>query len=131
LEGLHVLVAEDNPVNRTLIDCMLKNLGVRVTLLNNGSKVTVVLAHQDIDPVLMDLQMPTMDGFEATTRVRHLPSPLGDVPIVALTASALVQGRQRRLNAGMDDHITKPIDPKVLEQTLIRWSRQRIQRQAL
>jgi PAS domain S-box-containing protein len=123
LRSLRILVAEDNPVNQKLALAMLKRLGHRVTLANNGAEACATLDSGPFDLVLMDVQMPEMDGFEATRRMRQRERETGiRVPIVAMTAHAMSGDRERCLAAGMDDHITKPISRKVLEETVMRYS---------
>jgi CheY-like chemotaxis protein len=102
---------------------MLKKMGHRVTLANNGAEACVTFDREPFDLVLMDVQMPEMDGFEATRRLRQRERETGiRVPIVAMTAHAMSGDRERCLDAGMDDHITKPISRKVLEETVMRYS---------
>ena len=121
--SLRILVAEDNPVNQKLAVAMLKRMGHRVTLANNGAEACGTFDSGPFDLVLMDVQMPEMDGFEATRRMRQRERETGTrVPIVAMTAHAMSGDRERCLDAGMDDHITKPISRKVLEETVLRYS---------
>jgi CheY-like chemotaxis protein len=120
---LHVLVAEDHPVNRLLIDKLLQGLGVQATLVPDGGAAVAAVRDGAYDLVLMDVHMPGMDGLEATHAIRLLSDDAAAVPIVALTASALVQDRQRCLEAGMDDHLSKPIDKEALAKALAYWGR--------
>ena len=121
--SLRILVAEDNPVNQKLAVAMLQRMGHRVTLAGNGAEACVTFDRDPFDLVLMDVQMPEVDGFEATRRIRQRERETGiHVPIVAMTAHAMSGDRERCLDAGMDDHITKPISRKVLEETLTRYS---------
>ena len=121
--SVRILLVEDNPVNQKLAVAMLKRMGHRVTLANNGAEACVIFDRDPFDLVLMDVQMPEMDGFEATRRLRQRERETGiRVPIVAMTAHAMSGDRERCLDAGMDDHITKPISRKVLEETVMRYS---------
>jgi signal transduction histidine kinase/CheY-like chemotaxis protein len=112
--GLRVLVAEDNPANQTIIEHFLRPLGARVTIVSNGREAVQVLALQPFDVVLMDMQMPEMDGLEATRRVRGSGGPNTATPILALTANVLDAQREACAAAGMSGHIAKPIDPRTL-----------------
>ena len=119
--ALSILLAEDNPVNQKLAATMLGKMGHRVTLAGNGEEACALFAKGGFDLVFMDVQMPEMDGLEATRRLRRQEGERGmHVPIVAMTAHAMSGDRERCLEAGMDDHITKPISRKVLEETLAR-----------
>lgn len=120
LSGAHVLVVEDNAVNRELAVELLERQGVRVSTAPDGRAALELLDERDVDAVLMDCQMPVMDGYEATRRLRQRPR-LEDLPVIALTANAMAGDRQRAMDAGMDDHVTKPIDPEQLWATLGRW----------
>lgn len=114
-EGLRVLLAEDNPVNRQLTLSLLGRVGKRVVAVENGREVLAALEREEFDLVLMDLQMPEMDGFQATSAIRERESLLGGhLPIIALTAHALKGDRERCLTAGMDGYVAKPIDPQEL-----------------
>jgi len=109
-EGLRILVAEDNPINQTLAVRMLEKYKHRVTLANNGVEALLILEHQTFDLVLMDVQMPEMDGVSATEAIRAKEHPGGArLPIVAMTACALKGDEARFLKAGMDAYISKPI----------------------
>jgi signal transduction histidine kinase/CheY-like chemotaxis protein len=118
--GKHVLVVEDNPVNRRLTELVLSRLNFEVTCVQNGKEAVDWLARNRVDLVLMDCQMPVMDGFEATRELRRLgASPR--LPIVALTASAFPEDRAHCLEAGMDDLLLKPLDVKALKAVMERW----------
>jgi len=107
---LRVLVAEDNTVNQKLAEHLLARRGHHPAVAGNGAKAIAMLAAGGFDLVLMDLQMPEMDGFEATAAIRNLERGTGTrVPIVALTAHAMEGDRQRCLDAGMDGYVSKPI----------------------
>jgi two-component system sensor histidine kinase/response regulator len=112
---LRILVAEDNFVNQRLIERLLKKMGHTVQVVDNGVKVLNALEIDEFDMILMDCQMPDMDGFEATAKIRALPMPsLRRIPIVAVTANALLGDRERCIKAGMDDYMAKPIDARDL-----------------
>jgi CheY-like chemotaxis protein len=109
---LRVLVAEDNVVNRKLAEHLLRRRGHEPVMVVNGREAVDALEQESIDVVLMDLQMPEMDGFEATAAIRARERSTGErVPIVALTAHAMEGDRQRCLDADMDGYVSKPIDP--------------------
>ncbi|MCW9040504.1 MAG: response regulator, partial [Rhodospirillales bacterium] len=120
--GARLLVVDDNEINRQVAREILEQAGVRVTLADNGRIATEILAARpdDFDAVLMDIQMPEMDGHQATRFIRE-ELGLTDLPILAMTAHAMEEERQRCLDAGMNDHLTKPIDPKILFRTLDQW----------
>lgn len=111
----HVLVVDDQPVNRTVVARMLEKLGCTVDAVADGVEALAATAKQDYDLVLMDCQMPVMDGFEATAQIRLREAGGRRVPIVALTANALAGDRARCLAVGMDDYLTKPIRRAQLE----------------
>jgi CheY-like chemotaxis protein/HPt (histidine-containing phosphotransfer) domain-containing protein len=116
LRRLHVLVAEDNGVNQRLAIGLLERLGHRVTVVGSGSEAVSVCHNQAFDLVLMDVQMPVMDGLEATRRIRAREAGTSQhLPIIAMTAHALVGDRERCLAAGMDDYVSKPIRTPSLE----------------
>jgi two-component system, sensor histidine kinase and response regulator len=117
-----VLLAEDNPTNQFVLLKLLRDLGVHVDLAENGREAVDQLTEQPYDLVLMDMQMPEMDGLEATREIRGLPAR-ADTPIVALTANAFTEDRERCLQAGMDGFLPKPIDPTLLREALERWLR--------
>ncbi len=115
---LSVLVVDDVSANRQIAQAMLEPAGHRVTLAEDGASALVALSRDRFDVVLMDIQMPQMDGFEATRRIRALPVPTRDVAIIALTASALPEQVDATRRAGMDGHLSKPLDRKVLLELL-------------
>ncbi|MDG4562661.1 MAG: response regulator [Candidatus Competibacter sp.] len=125
LDGARILLVEDNDLNRQIAVELLYGAGARVTVANDGREaVEQALAslddEQPYDLILMDLQMPRMDGYQAT---RHLRADdrFHQLPIIAMTAHALIEERQRCLDAGMNDHIAKPIEPEAMFRTLLRW----------
>ena len=119
---LRVLAAEDNLVNQKVLSAFLTGLGCNVTLVNNGRAAVDAVREGEFDLVLMDCHMPEMDGLAATRQIRTLIKPLGDVPIVAVTAGAFDEDRDRCREAGMNDFLAKPYTRETLEQVLERWS---------
>jgi polar amino acid transport system substrate-binding protein len=120
IAGAHILLAEDNDINQQVARELLEGAGLRVTIAGNGREAVEHAQAERFDLVLMDIQMPEMDGFEATARIRELPA-MKDTPILAMTAHAMADDRQKSLDAGMNDHVTKPIDPQELFKALVRW----------
>ncbi len=121
LAGMRVLLVEDNKVNQMLAQAILKRVGVEVTIANHGREAVEMLAgHHNFDVVLMDIQMPEMDGHEATRVIRG-ELGLMQLPIVAMTAHALSEERQQCLEAGMNNVVTKPIDVKALYEVLSQY----------
>lgn len=116
----NILLVEDNPFNQQVAQELLEDIGVNVTLASNGSEALEILTRQPFDIVLMDIQMPVMDGFEATRHIRANPE-LSSQCVIAMTANAMTEDRQRCLSAGMDDFISKPISPDQLYLTLTKW----------
>ncbi len=117
-----LLVAEDNPVNQKLIVRLLEKIGLKADVAGNGAEAVEVFSHRPYSAVLMDCQMPEMDGFEATAVIRQRDQQTGThTPIIAVTAHALKGDRERCLAAGMDDYVTKPIKPDLLKAALDRW----------
>jgi len=120
---LHVLLAEDNPVNLEVAREMLKGMGATLAVAADGFEVLKALEQSKFDLVLMDCQMPGMDGFVATARIREAERARGGhIPIVAMTASALAGDREHCLAMGMDDYISKPVTRQALWDVLSRWS---------
>jgi two-component system sensor histidine kinase/response regulator len=121
--SLRLLLAEDNKVNQMLAVALLRKRGYDVTVADNGHEAVELVKRGDFDLVLMDVQMPKMDGFEATTAIRDWEASNGGrVPIIAVTAHAMEGDRQLCLDAGMDDYVSKPIDPEELEAAIGRWT---------
>jgi two-component system sensor histidine kinase/response regulator len=120
--GGQVLVAEDNPVNRLVIEAMLRQRGLTVDVAEDGSQALSMLAPAHL-AVFMDCQMPDVDGYEATGRIRAAESGGVHVPIIAMTAHALEGDRERCLRAGMDDYLSKPLRSQDLDVVLERWVR--------
>ncbi len=125
IAALNVLVVEDNPVNQMVIEELMIAAGHTVSVAENGVEALKRIEAGGIELVLMDCQMPVMDGFEATVKIRELEAEnqLPRMPIIAVTANAIKGDRERCLDAGMDDYITKPIDNKRLEAAIYRHTR--------
>ncbi len=125
LRGMRVLLVEDNDMNRQVALELMKAAGIAVAMANNGAQAVKILSESvgpsPFDIVLMDLQMPEMDGYTATRRLRADPR-FENLPIVAMTAHAMIEERKRCLDAGMNDHLAKPIDPTTMFATLKRWT---------
>ena len=122
--GELVLLVEDNPVNQTVIEAMLRSLGYRVQLAGDGAIAVQAVCDTHFDLILMDCRLPHMDGYEATRRIRQLAQGRL-IPIIALTANALQGDRELCLRAGMDDYLAKPFKRLDLQHLLERWLRQR------
>ncbi len=118
--GARVLLVEDEPVNREVTLCLLDDAGLRADVANDGAQALELARRHSYALILMDMQMPNMNGIDATGAIRR-DSLNRDTPILALTANAFDRDRQASLRAGMDDHIAKPFDPDVLFETLLRW----------
>jgi CheY-like chemotaxis protein len=121
LAGRRILVADDNPVNLQVATRMLEKLGCGVAIATNGLEAVEMYEAEGYDLVLMDCEMPHMDGYEATARIRTLEGNARHTPIVALTALAAQGDREKCLAAGMDDYISKPVRSRTLNETLTRW----------
>ncbi|QZA78075.1 response regulator [Deefgea tanakiae] len=120
---LRILLAEDNPFNQLVAKRLLESQGHTVICADNGQIALEIMAQQTVDLVLMDMQMPEMDGLEATRRIRSIEqSASARTPIIALTANAMTEDRQRCVDAGMDDFLTKPIRPELLQKALLEWA---------
>jgi PAS domain S-box-containing protein len=124
LEGARVLLVEDNPINQELAVELLSRAGVVVSVASDGREALALLQHEQFDAVLMDCQMPVMDGYATTQALRRQP-PLKNLPVIAMTADAMVGQREAALAAGMNDHITKPIRVNDMLATLAHWVRPR------
>ncbi len=120
IAGAEVLLVEDNKINQQVATELLMLLGVKVSIANNGYEAIAAVAKREFDLVLMDIHMPELDGIEATKKIRSQVR-YADMPIVAMTADAMVGDKEASLAAGMNGHITKPIDPSILRNTLLKW----------
>jgi len=116
--SLRILLADDNLVNQRVAMTMLAKMGHRITLATNGLEALELWRQSDFDLVLMDVQMPEMTGLQATMQIRREEAIGAHVPIVAMTASAMSEERDRCLAAGMDDFISKPVSYNVIEQMI-------------
>ena len=116
-----VLVAEDNKVNQKVVLGMLQKLGYEADLVENGKDAVLAIQNNEYSLVLMDCQMPEMDGYEATRQIRKLTGAGNRIPVVALTANAMMGDREKCLEAGMDAYMAKPVRMDVLAQTLGHW----------
>jgi two-component system sensor histidine kinase/response regulator len=120
MTGARILLAEDNPINQEVAAGLLMDMGVEVDMAGNGRICLEKLEKNAYDLVLMDIQMPEMDGLETTRRIRQNPE-LSDLPVIAMTAHAMAGDREKSLDAGMNDHITKPVEPAALSDILQRF----------
>ena len=120
ISGAHVLLAEDDRINQTLAKHILTKAGLQVTIADNGKQAVELAGKTNFDAILMDINMPEMDGYEATKAIRGKDSGK-KLPIIAMTANAMAGDRERCIAAGMDDHVAKPIDPGHLFETLVKW----------
>jgi hemerythrin-like metal-binding protein/PAS domain S-box-containing protein len=118
--GAHLLLAEDNPINREVARELLRSVGLSVDMAVNGREAVAMARDGTYDLILMDMQMPEMDGVDATRAIRSDPRG-ASVPIIAMTANVFEEGRKACLAAGMDDFIPKPVDPGQFFETLLRW----------
>ncbi len=117
-----VLLVEDNEINQQLAKEMLENAKLIVTVAGNGSEAVRAVSESEYDAVLMDLQMPEMDGYESTSAIRN-DLRFRDLPIIAMTAHAMTGDREKCIEAGMNDYVSKPVDPDQLFSTLAKWIR--------
>jgi CheY-like chemotaxis protein len=122
LVGARILLVEDNALNQELAVALLSGAGIEVTLAGDGRQALDRIARERFDAVLMDCQMPQMDGYEATRLLRLQPL-LQELPIIAMTANVMSGDRERAIAAGMNDHVAKPINVDDLFATLARWIR--------
>ncbi|WDE12864.1 response regulator [Thalassomonas haliotis] len=120
LRGKRILLAEDNAMNRQIIVELLSDVGINVILAENGQQAIELLSEHKVDAILMDIQMPVMDGIEATKKIRR-QTKWQAIPIIALTASAMRGDKEKGLAIGMSDYLTKPVFSDKLYQSLVRW----------
>ena len=125
LHGMRFLCAEDNEINAEILQSLLEMRGASCTICRDGVEVVEkfrTVAPGEYDAILMDVQMPGMDGYEATRMIRSGANPLGrTIPIIAMTANAFAEDVKKSLDAGMNAHLSKPVDLNALEQTLQRF----------
>ncbi|MFA6015086.1 MAG: PAS domain S-box protein [Gallionellaceae bacterium] len=126
IRGARILLVEDNETNQLVAVDILERMGLDVTVANNGNEALKCLQQADFDVVLMDLQMPVMDGFEATRRIRQ-EVRWNSLPVIAMTAAVMAQDRAACSVAGMNDHVSKPIVQQELLQALLRWVKPTVQ----
>ena len=119
---LRILLVEDNDVNQLVATSILSSQGYTVDVVENGREAVESVEAHDYDVILMDIQMPEMNGVEATKRIRTLDGAKGAIPIIAVTAHAMQGDRESYLAAGMNDYVAKPIDPKTLFEAIWRWA---------
>jgi CheY-like chemotaxis protein/HPt (histidine-containing phosphotransfer) domain-containing protein len=126
ISGAHVLIVEDNELNRQVVQELLDQTGIILSFACNGKEGLQMVLENDFDLVLMDIQMPEMDGLEACRKIRASgQKKLTELPIVAMTAHAMSGDKEKSLSAGMNDHLTKPIDPKMLLSIVTKWIKPR------
>jgi CheY-like chemotaxis protein len=122
ISGAKILVAEDNEINQQVAKELLEKVGFIVTVVNNGQECVKAVAKAHYDLVLMDIQMPEMDGLEATRHIRtNSEAGIEDLPIIAMTAHVMTGDREKSLEAGLNDYLPKPIDPDQLYSVLLKW----------
>jgi two-component system sensor histidine kinase/response regulator len=125
IRGANILVVDDNAINLLVTSVYLRKMGLGVTLVRHSQEAIEKTKRIRFDVILMDLHMPNIDGFEATSRIRDYEAKTfpnnGEVPIIALSASAMPVDMQRAFAAGMNDHVEKPIDPFHLAGVLVKW----------
>ncbi|MEO5375987.1 MAG: response regulator [Alphaproteobacteria bacterium] len=122
--GARVLLVDDNSVSRRIVQLLLEKVSLKVEVADHGLEAAARVQLARFDVVLMDIEMPVMDGYEATRRIRNDPA-LGDLPIIAMTADESAEHREKSLAAGMNDHLGKPVEPKRLYAALMTWIRRR------
>lgn len=122
IRGTRILLVEDNEINQLVARDMLERMGLAVSVVNNGQEALECLEAADFDAVLMDLQMPVLDGFETTRRIRQ-EARWQSLPVIAMTAAVMAEDRIACTAAGMNDHVSKPILPQELAHALLRWIR--------
>ena len=119
---LRILVVEDNKVNQLVACAILDTAGHRADVAGNGIEALQALNSRPYDLVLMDMQMPEMDGIEATSEIRKLPSEVAQIPIIAMTANAMKGDREKCIQAGMNDYVAKPVDAAQLLDRIAYWA---------
>jgi len=127
IKGANILLVEDNKINQQVATELLMKQGLFVTIANNGIEALQILERKTFDAVLMDLQMPEMDGYEVTRNIRR-DSRFKDMPIIAMTAHVMSSEKEKCLEAGMNDHTGKPVNPENLFKTLVKWIKPEIRK---
>jgi len=123
---IRILVAEDNPVNQKVVVKQLMSLGYQAEVVNNGQEAVDRLKEHEYDVVLMDCQMPIMDGYRATQEIRSFEGERKRTTIIAITANAMPEDRQRCMDAGMDDYMSKPASREDLRKKVEQWTLDKI-----
>jgi PAS domain S-box-containing protein len=131
ISGARVLLVEDNEINQQVAQEILQGAGLIVTVANNGQEGVDAAGQNQYDAILMDIQMPVMDGYAATQAIRNLKSEIRNVPIIAMTAHAMAGDEQKSIDAGMNGHVTKPIEPDQLFAALQEWIKPNAERAAV
>ncbi|MDX2287135.1 MAG: response regulator [Bacteroidia bacterium] len=121
IRGLQVLMVEDSPINQVVMVQLLKSWGIEIAVANNGREGLDMVRERGYHLILMDLQMPEMDGYEATRQIRRLDGPAGQLPIIALTADAFSASAEECFQIGMNDYISKPVDPGLLYEKILTY----------
>jgi signal transduction histidine kinase/DNA-binding response OmpR family regulator/HPt (histidine-containing phosphotransfer) domain-containing protein len=121
IQGARILLAEDNEINQQVAQEILEQAGLLVEIANNGKEAVKMACNNKYDVILMDIQMPEMNGLDATRQIRQLESEIKNIPIIAMTAHAMTGDREKSIEAGLNDHVTKPIDPDKLFSALLKW----------
>ena len=121
IQGARILLVEDNEINQQVAQEILEGSGFVVEIANDGQEAVTMVEESQYEIVLMDINMPVMDGYTATREIRNLKSEIRNIPIIAMTASAMTQDVEKAHEAGMNGHVAKPIDTKELFSTLLKW----------
>ncbi|NND33324.1 MAG: PAS domain S-box protein [Saprospiraceae bacterium] len=131
LDDFHILIVEDNPINLMVMQRLFKNWKIDHAIAKNGAEALDALKDEDFDLILMDIQMPVMDGYEASEKIRNLENPkCRNIPIIALTASAEIEIQQKVKKAGMNDFVSKPFDPVRLQKLLHEYRLRKLEKVA-
>lgn len=129
LEGVNILLVEDNPLNQDIAKFLLENMGAQIQMVNNGQEAVEKFAASqpgDIDIILMDIMMPVMNGYEAAKAIRSMDRPdAAEIPIVAMTANAFTDDKKQAFEAGMNEHLAKPLDKELLLKTVYHYSKKK------